>query len=82
MGLKQKDTPGARKLHNRIGGRRLFPRHTIWQQTVRATLHTMQFAVAYFIMLLAMSYNGYIIISIFIGAFVGFWLCEWSTAPS
>lgn len=34
------------------------------QQLVRATLHMLQFAVAYFVMLLAMYFNGYIIISI------------------
>ncbi|KAE8447640.1 hypothetical protein EG329_010611 [Mollisiaceae sp. DMI_Dod_QoI] len=40
----------------------------ILQQVVRATLHMLQFAVAYFVMLLAMYYNGYIIICIIIGA--------------
>lgn len=48
------------------------------QQMVRALLHTLQFALAYVLMLLAMYYNGYIIICIFIGTFVGFILfrCE------
>jgi copper transporter 1 len=41
---------------------------------VRALLHTCQFAVAYFIMLLAMYYNGYVLLSIFAGAFVGAFL--------
>jgi copper transporter 1 len=36
-----------------------------------------QFAVAYFIMLLAMYYNGYIIICIFIGAFFGALIFSW-----
>ncbi|KAK8099585.1 uncharacterized protein PG998_012826 [Apiospora kogelbergensis] len=49
------------------------------QQAVRALLHTMQFAVAYFVMLLAMYYNGYIIICIFIGAFVGAFIFQWET---
>lgn len=40
------------------------------QQAIRAFLHMSQFAVAYIIMLLAMYYNGYVIICIFIGAFV------------
>jgi copper transporter 1 len=44
-------------------------RPNLFQQTIRALLHMMQFAVAYFIMLLAMYYNGYIIISIIVGAF-------------
>ncbi|KAL8763190.1 MAG: hypothetical protein Q9203_007458 [Teloschistes exilis] len=50
---------------------------TIVQQAVRALIHMLQFAVAYFIMLLAMYYNGYIIICIIIGAFLGFFLCSW-----
>lgn len=47
-------------------------RPTIVQQLTRALLHMLQFAVAYFVMLLAMYYNGYIIICIFIGAFLGY----------
>ncbi|KKY29835.1 putative copper transport protein ctr4 [Diaporthe ampelina] len=46
-------------------------RPTLLEQAVRALLHMCQFAVAYFVMLLAMYYNGYIIICIFIGAFLG-----------
>lgn len=42
-----------------------------FQQFVRALIHTLQFAVAYFIMLLAMYFNGYVIICILIGAFLG-----------
>ncbi|KAF2670158.1 Tctr2 protein [Microthyrium microscopicum] len=47
------------------------------QQLIRGLLHTSQFIVAYFIMLLAMYYNGYILISIFVGAFLGFVVFEW-----
>ncbi|KAJ5751737.1 hypothetical protein N7520_008654 [Penicillium odoratum] len=47
------------------------------EQIVRALLHTMQFAVAYIVMLLAMYYNGYIIICIFIGAFLGSLIFSW-----
>ncbi|TEY86394.1 hypothetical protein BOTCAL_0009g00210 [Botryotinia calthae] len=47
------------------------------QQIVRALFHMMQFAVAYFVMLLAMYYNGYIIISIIIGAFLGAFVFSW-----
>lgn len=52
-------------------------RPTIIEQTVRAILHLFQFAVAYFIMLLAMYFNGYIIICIFIGAFLGSFIFSW-----
>lgn len=47
------------------------------QQMVRAGLHMVQFGVAYFIMLLAMYYNGYIIICILIGAFIGSFIFSW-----
>ena len=49
------------------------------QQAVRALLHMAQFAVAYIVMLLAMYFNGYIIICIFIGAFVGCFVFGWQS---
>lgn len=52
-------------------------RPTLFEQLVRAALHMAQFAVAYFVMLLAMYYNGYIIICIFIGAFLGAFFFSW-----
>lgn len=52
-------------------------RPNIWQQAIRALLHMVQFAVAYFVMLLAMYYNGYIIICIFIGAYLGSFIFHW-----
>jgi len=52
-------------------------RPDVWQQLIRAAFHCAQFTVAYFIMLLAMYYNGYIIISIIIGAFLGSFVCSW-----
>ncbi|KAK5170966.1 uncharacterized protein LTR77_004110 [Saxophila tyrrhenica] len=50
---------------------------TLLQQLVRAGLHMLQFAVAYFVMLLAMYFNGYIIVSILIGAFLGAFVFSW-----
>ncbi|GLB05445.1 hypothetical protein AtubIFM57258_000731 [Aspergillus tubingensis] len=47
-----------------------------WQQLARALLHTLQFGLAYIIMLIAMFYNGYMIISIFLGAFLGKVFCD------
>ncbi|KAK4166996.1 Ctr copper transporter family-domain-containing protein [Cladorrhinum sp. PSN259] len=49
------------------------------EQAIRALLHMCQFAVAYFVMLLAMYYNGYIIICIFIGAYLGSFVFHWET---
>lgn len=52
-------------------------RPNVLQQAIRALLHMVQFAVAYFVMLLAMYYNGYIIICIFIGAYLGAFIFHW-----
>ncbi|KAF2853659.1 Ctr-domain-containing protein [Plenodomus tracheiphilus IPT5] len=54
-------------------------RPSVLQQAVRALLHMLQFAVAYFVMLLAMYYNGYFIICIFIGAFLGYFVFGWES---
>ena len=54
-------------------------RPSVFQQMVRALLHMAQFAIAYIIMLLAMYYNGYIIICIFIGAFFGAFIFQWES---
>lgn len=44
---------------------------SFFHHLVRTLLHTAQFVVAYIVMLLAMYYNGYVIICIFLGAFLG-----------
>lgn len=50
------------------------------QQLIRALLHAATFGVAYIIMLLAMYFNGFIIISIIIGAGLGKFVCDWMVA--
>lgn len=47
------------------------------QQLVRAIIHAVTFGVGYIIMLLAMYFNGYIIISIVIGAALGKYFADW-----
>ena len=47
------------------------------QQAVRALIYTLQLAVTYTIMLLAMYYNAYILMSILIGAFIGSFMFSW-----
>ncbi|KAF4966275.1 hypothetical protein FSARC_6008 [Fusarium sarcochroum] len=47
------------------------------QQFIRAFIHAVTFAGAYIIMLLAMYFNGYVIISIFIGSGLGKFFCDW-----
>ena len=57
--------------------RKFYQAPVIVQHLIRSTLYTCQLAVAYTIMLLAMYYNGYILGSVFIGAFVGSLICGW-----
>nr|ADD92830.1 Tctr2 protein [Trichoderma reesei] len=52
-------------------------RPSVLQQALRALLHVAQFSVAYIVMLLAMYYNGYFIICIFIGAYIGSFVFHW-----
>lgn len=69
---------GAMTVTRSIGQRRTF-KPNVLQQFIRALLHMLQFGVAYFIMLLAMYYNGYIIICILIGALIGSFIFNWET---
>ena len=52
-------------------------RATALQQLVRAVIHGATLCMAYIVMLLIMYYNGYIFISIVLGATVGRFLCDW-----
>jgi solute carrier family 31 (copper transporter), member 1 len=54
-------------------------RPSLLQQAIRSLLHMLQFAVAYLIMLLAMYYNGYLILSIFLGSYIGAFIFSWQT---
>lgn len=70
-------TPPSGSSNSNAHARNMSFRPNILQQMIRATLHMVQFAVAYFIMLLAMYYNGYFIICIFIGAWIGAFAFSW-----
>lgn len=48
-----------------------------WVQTV---LHLIQVTVSYALMLIFMSYNGYLAISIIVGAGLGYFLFGWKKA--
>ena len=52
---------------------------SVSQQAIRAGIYMLQAAVSYMIMLLAMYYNGYVLICIFIGAFIGSFMFSWDT---
>ncbi|KAK4175170.1 Ctr copper transporter [Triangularia setosa] len=48
------------------------------EQLLRALLHLVNFVLAYMLMLLGMYYNGFVLISIFLGVFLGFLLFQWT----
>ena len=54
-------------------------RPTLWQQVIRALLYAIQFTSAYLLMLIAMSYNGYVLISMMLGALIGYFAASWDT---
>ena len=56
-------------------------RPNVWQQAIRAFLHLLAFFVAYILMLLAMYYNGYLLLCIFLGSFFGAFIFQWETLP-
>lgn len=47
------------------------------EQLIRAIIHGVTLGLAYIVMLLVMYYNGYIFISIILGAILGKFLCDW-----
>lgn len=69
--------PSAQATQSYAGRRKVKLRVSPLQQLLRAVLHAVTFGVAYIVMLLAMYFNGYIIISIIIGAGLGKFLCDW-----
>jgi copper transporter 1 len=52
-------------------------RATSLQQLCRAILHGLTLGVAYIVMLIVMSFNGYIFISVVLGGILGKFLCDW-----
>ncbi|KAI1746100.1 ctr copper transporter [Xylaria scruposa] len=49
------------------------------QQAIRSFIHAVAFGIAYILMLIAMAFNGYVIIVIIIGAGFGKFVCDWMT---
>lgn len=60
-----------------LGTRYATFRATSLQQLVRATIHGITLGVAYLLMLIVMSFNGFIFISVILGAILGKFLCDW-----
>lgn len=61
------------------GGRAVVFRASPLQQVFRAVIHAAALGLAYIVMLLVMSYNGYIIICVIIGGGLGKFFCDWMT---
>lgn len=60
-------------------GRTVVFRASPLQQVLRAVIHAAALGLAYIVMLLVMSYNGYIIICVIIGGGLGKFFCDWMT---
>ncbi|SPO29855.1 related to CTR3 - high-affinity copper transporter of the plasma membrane [Ustilago trichophora] len=57
-------------------------RPKMWQQLLRSILYGVQFTGAYLVMLIAMTFNGYIIIAIVLGGVFGHFFSTWDTLGS
>ncbi|PHH64292.1 hypothetical protein CDD81_4776 [Ophiocordyceps australis] len=71
------DADSGSSANARLGPQIVTFRATLLQQLTRAVIHAATFGGAYIVMLLAMYFNGYVIICIFIGAGLGKFLCDW-----
>ncbi|KAN0063707.1 copper transporter complex subunit Ctr4 [Thecaphora frezii] len=73
FGLPKSQTGRA----NRLGPAKFRP--TTMQQAVRSLIYGIQFTGAYLVMLMAMTYNGYILIAIVLGGMFGHFFSTWDT---
>lgn len=73
------EAPGATTAAGVRGPTTFVSRPNISQQATRALLHMCQFAVGYCLVLLAMYYNGYIVICIFISVYIGCFVFGWES---
>ncbi|KAI1814528.1 ctr copper transporter [Poronia punctata] len=67
-----------RRFRGRLNGDVGIFRASPLEQLVRSFLHAVAFGIAYILMLIAMSYNGYVIIMIIIGAGFGKFVADWA----
>lgn len=77
--LRQFQRESARRYadDSNFGSQVITFRATFLQQLTRSVLHAFTFGTAYIVMLMAMYFNGYMIICIFIGAGLGKFVCDW-----
>ena len=57
-------------------------RPNLFQQAIRAGIYMIRFGVSYFIMLLAMTLNGYFILLILMGTCMGSFLFRWESSAA
>ncbi|MCJ1424811.1 Copper Transporter integral membrane protein that functions in high affinity copper transport [Sticta canariensis] len=57
-------------------------RPNLVQQVIRAGIYMIRFGVAYFIMLLAMTLNGYFILVILMGTYMGSFFFRWESSAA
>lgn len=57
-------------------------RPNLVQQVIRAGIYMIRFGVAYFIMLLAMTLNGYFILAILMGTYMGSFFLRWESSAA
>ncbi|WFD42036.1 copper transporter complex subunit Ctr4 [Malassezia psittaci] len=62
-----------------LGTQQMRLRPTLIQQMVRSILYAVQFTSAYLIMLVVMSFNAYVFISVVLGAMIGHFVASWDT---
>lgn len=74
-GAGMSDSLTAESAHN-ISPMAVF-RPNLLQQIIRALIRTAQFALAYWIVLMAIYYNGFVIVCIGAGVFVGTYIFQW-----
>lgn len=72
-----------RQLSRRFAAGRVAPwapaRATALQQLLRAVLHMASTALGFLLMLILMSFNGYIFVSVLLGHGMGKYFCDWVT---
>ncbi|TIA91095.1 hypothetical protein E3P99_01245 [Wallemia hederae] len=63
-----------------VGTGQLKPfRPTLTQQLIRSLVYFVQYSATYIIMLIAMTFNGYLLFAIFFGGAAGYFVSSWDT---
>ncbi|KAI1171912.1 ctr copper transporter [Nemania sp. FL0916] len=77
--IVEKEVPDSSPVRRIEKDQALRFRPTLAQQLIRGLIHAVSFGIAYILMLIAMSYNGYLIIMTILGAGFGKVVADWTT---